>query len=101
MKAVDFFDKIEEHEELEGLGVTDKAAVVRHIPTGLKTSVGIDDVADSDWDILEEIITGKREPDVLKHMTRVVGYFSTTNNWNKSKIGELKDRQKGNYAIEG
>ena len=32
-------------------------------------------------------------------MTRIVGYFSRVNNWNKSKLGELKDRQKGQYKI--
>ncbi len=33
-------------------------------------------------------------------VTRIVGYFSRINNWNKSKIGELKDRQRGNYRPE-
>jgi len=32
-------------------------------------------------------------------LTRVVGYFSRVNNWNKSKIGELKDRRSGNYSF--
>jgi len=32
-------------------------------------------------------------------LTRIVGYFSRVNNWNKSKHGELKDRQKGNYSV--
>ena len=32
-------------------------------------------------------------------MTRVVGYFSRVHNWNSSKIGELKDRHKGNYSV--
>jgi ribonucleoside-triphosphate reductase len=32
-------------------------------------------------------------------MTRIVGYFSRVNNWNKSKLGELKDRHKGNYSV--
>ncbi|NLE54976.1 MAG: hypothetical protein GX617_08575, partial [Lentisphaerae bacterium] len=33
--------------------------------------------------------------------TRVVGYFSKIQNWNKSKrYGELVARQKGQYAIE-
>ncbi len=32
-------------------------------------------------------------------MTRVVGYFSRIPNWNKSKIGELKDRRRGNYSV--
>lgn len=33
-------------------------------------------------------------------LTRIVGYFSRTSNWNKSKIGELKDRRRGNYRVE-
>jgi len=32
-------------------------------------------------------------------ITRIVGYFSRITNWNKSKLGELKDRHKGNYAV--
>jgi ribonucleoside-triphosphate reductase len=32
-------------------------------------------------------------------ITRVVGYFSRIHNWNKSKIAELRDRQKGNYSV--
>ncbi|MCK4401484.1 anaerobic ribonucleoside-triphosphate reductase [bacterium] len=32
-------------------------------------------------------------------ITRIVGYFSRVNNWNKSKLGELRDRQKGEYKI--
>ena len=33
--------------------------------------------------------------------TRVVGYFSKIENWNKSKAeGELEDRHKGNYLVE-
>ena len=35
----------------------------------------------------------------VRHMTRIVGYFSNTRNWNQSKIGELKDRHKGNYGV--
>ncbi|HUT79728.1 MAG TPA: anaerobic ribonucleoside-triphosphate reductase [Candidatus Bathyarchaeia archaeon] len=30
-------------------------------------------------------------------MSRVVGYFSVIENWNKSKKEELKRRQEGNY----
>ena len=32
-------------------------------------------------------------------LTRIVGYFSRIKNWNKSKLGELKDRHKGNYHV--
>lgn len=32
-------------------------------------------------------------------ITRIVGYFSRIKNWNRSKIGELKDRHRGDYAV--
>ncbi len=32
-------------------------------------------------------------------VTRIVGYYSKINNWNKNKIGELKDRRSGEYQI--
>ena len=35
----------------------------------------------------------------LLGVTRIVGYYSRVQNWNKSKIGELQDRHKGNYAV--
>ena len=36
--------------------------------------------------------------DVIQ-MTRIVGYYSRVSNWNASKLGELKDRQKGRYVV--
>ncbi len=32
-------------------------------------------------------------------LTRIVGYFSRVDNWNKSKRGELKDRHEGDYSV--
>jgi len=32
-------------------------------------------------------------------ITRIVGYYSKISNWNKNKIGELKDRKSGKYQI--
>jgi len=32
-------------------------------------------------------------------VSRIVGYFSRINNWNKSKKSEFKARQQGNYII--
>jgi len=32
-------------------------------------------------------------------ITRIVGYYSRVDNWNLSKVGELKDRHKGNYKL--
>lgn len=48
------------------------------------------------WPTLEkQIIQGKN----VHHLSRVVGYFSRIENWNKSKRGELKDRQRGDYQV--
>ncbi len=33
-------------------------------------------------------------------ISRVVGYFSRIDQWNKSKIGELKARRRGDYSIK-
>jgi hypothetical protein len=59
--------------------------------------------------LLNEVDTGKIEaPKCHKcgsedtiGITRVVGYNSRINGWNKSKLGELMDRQKGNYEFGG
>ncbi|MDK1030378.1 MAG: anaerobic ribonucleoside-triphosphate reductase [Planctomycetia bacterium] len=32
-------------------------------------------------------------------LTRIVGYFSRITNWNKSKLGELRDRHRGDYSV--
>lgn len=32
-------------------------------------------------------------------ITRIVGYYSRVNNWNKSKQAELADRHKGSYKL--
>jgi hypothetical protein len=32
-------------------------------------------------------------------ITRIVGYYSRVNNWNKSKRAELVDRHKGSYKL--
>ena len=99
MKLEDFFDRVEEHETLKGYYIGDTYVVVKHHNT--YTELGLDAIIKNSWELLEEVLLGKREPHVLYHMSRVVGYYSRTDNWNKSKIGELKDRHKGNYTLEG
>ncbi|MHC4871173.1 MAG: hypothetical protein ACYTFY_04960 [Planctomycetota bacterium] len=105
MELVKFYEEVESHEDLRGLAVDMEAndgegkLAVEHVPSKLATVVPAEAVEKAEWDVLEEIFTCKRDPQVLYHMTRVVGYYSRVENWNKSKIGELGDRQKGNYAI--
>ncbi|MCJ7814137.1 MAG: anaerobic ribonucleoside-triphosphate reductase, partial [Candidatus Atribacteria bacterium] len=48
---------------------------------------------------LQENCNGCGSEDVYG-VTRIVGYYSKITNWNKNKIGELKDRHSGNYKIK-
>lgn len=48
---------------------------------------------------LFDVLDGKREATVMTGITRIIGYFSAVKNWNKGKLGELKDRQAGNYKV--
>ena len=36
----------------------------------------------------------------ISRVTRIVGYYSVVENWNKSKKEELKARQRGTYFVE-
>ena len=35
----------------------------------------------------------------VHHITRIVGYYSRVQNWNPSKLGELKGRHAGSYGV--
>lgn len=48
-----------------------------------------------------DVINGTRNAIVCEGVTRIVGYYSRTHNWNKSKIGELRDRKGVNYTLTG
>jgi hypothetical protein len=57
------------------------------------------------WKALEETEPAKLLAAIVHgrnvvHVTRIVGYMSHTHNWNKSKLGELKDRRKGDYSFK-
>lgn len=54
---------------------------------------------DSNWKQIVAVFLDKREARILSHLTRVVGYYSQTHNWNDSKIGELRDRRAGDYSL--
>ncbi|MHC4915474.1 MAG: hypothetical protein ACYTGB_08275 [Planctomycetota bacterium] len=106
MDASEFFDRVEAHPELEGAGIEEgesgdgDAIYVTHVPSGEKFRVLLSAVLEQPWEAIESILTGKREPKVLSHMTRVVGYFSRIENWNRSKVGELRERHQGDYSLK-
>ena len=107
MDIKEFYARVEAHPDMQGLGLEDAsedqgdgpAALVLHKPSDSKYRILLSTVEKEDWGTLEAIITGKREALVLDHMSRVVGYFSRIQNWNRSKLGELRDRQAGKYRV--
>lgn len=71
---------------------------------GAYVEVSIDEIVKkiTDHDKAQEflrVIQNDRAPIVLNGITRIVGYYSRVNNWNKSKVGELRDRANGRYGL--
>ena len=66
--------------------------------TDKKYEIRKDILESTDYENLISVLSW-RDAVVVDGITRIVGYFSKISNWNKSKIGELDDRRKGNYKI--
>jgi hypothetical protein len=107
MKLEDFLSGIQSHDQLSCAGVVsadqpgDDFLLVTGRTTGARFKVLVTTILDQPWAVLEGILTGKRNAIVMDHVTRIVGYYSKVRNWNKSKVGELHDRQAGNYRVSG
>ena len=99
MTTDEFFDMVENHTDLRGVGLSDTAAVVEHIPTQIYTSITLKGIAEIPENDMIDVLTMQREPEAVITMARVVGYYSRVDNWNQSKLGELRDRKKGNYTV--
>jgi len=100
-----FYRRVVDHPELEWLGSVEgrtpekDAVLVRCAPTGYAFSVTIPAIADNDWQVLEDVLFSRRSARIMTHVTRIVGYYSQIQNWNHSKVAELRDRHKGNYGV--
>jgi len=74
-----------EHEGVSGIAIRKDENKIFISDEGIETQ---------DWEKIKKGI-----PD-LTYMSRIVGYYSRINNWNKSKLGELKDRHTGDYVVK-
>lgn len=99
MEANVFFENVERDNNLIGVGVTDVSVLVSNKTNKVTFNIPFSTVNESSWETLEEILSGKREPTVLHHISRIVGYFSTVDNWNASKKQEFSARQRGQYNV--
>ena len=105
MQIKEFFHQVEANgwDWAAGEYESRKGYFVRNLSSSVYTEKGLQPpcvhyseqaIKDNDWPLL------KRQMPDLTYVTRVVGYYSRINNWNLSKLGELKDRRIGDYAVE-
>ena len=66
---------------------------------GIYIEVPIKEVIGKPLDQLMDVLNLKRKDVTLEGVTRIVGYYSRVSNWNKSKVGELRDRSQRNYNV--
>lgn len=100
MCKADFWQYIEAHSDIQILALNNDALLLRNALTGRFYRVAYATLMDIDARELHEILSGVREPNALTTITRIVGYYSKTMNWNRSKLGELEDRRRGDYVFE-
>ena len=104
MNGRDFFDGVAAHDELNWLGAKTNddgvdCVYVAHKRLGSKTEIPIAEVIASAAQDLIDVLLGRRDAKVMRHVTRIVGYYSELQNWNGSKLAELADRHKGEYGL--
>jgi hypothetical protein len=100
MTVQEFIEELRKQPEVEVTSENEQGrVVVRHKPSDTHTHIAHAIIPNEKWNVLWEIIIGERLINPLYHVTRIIGYFSRVENWNKSKVGELDDRRKGDYGI--
>jgi hypothetical protein len=101
MTGADFLAAVDAHPKLEWVGCLEGRTPAGDevlVRNGRLMAVPVSAVLASDWRNLEAVLTG-REPCVLHHVTRITGYFSRVENWNRSAVAGLKDRHRGDYSL--
>jgi len=114
-KIGDFVEKVEDSERFEVVGLDrvgekDEVFVLSDTTKkdgiyGRYIEVGVEEILTAPLKDIWDVIANNRKKIVLEGVTRIVGYYSRTNNWNKSKVGELRDRiisrADGGYGFNG
>jgi hypothetical protein len=100
-----FSEAIERHEyleidgDIEGEGLSTHCLQILNHDKKLAYVITLEAILKQDLAaVIRALETGIKNP--LYGVTRIVGYYSRINNWNKSKLGELQDRHVGNYSVK-
>ena len=105
MKLDEFYEAVNVDPELvawdlvRGKQPDDTMVVVKCLRDEQYVKFKLPAVIENDWETLRALALGELDTAPLYHVTRVVGYYARIENMNQSKIGEIKDRRKGDYAI--
>ena len=111
-KIGEFVEKVEGSERFEVVGTDkDDSVLVLSDTTkkdgiyGRYIEIGVKEVLTAPLKDIWDVIANNRKKLVCHGVTRIVGYYSRTHNWNKSKVGELRDRivsrEHGGYGFNG
>ncbi len=69
----------------------DEGVYIRNKRYDTKVHASYEAIAKHDWPAIKAVTVGGRD---VSHITRVTGYFTIVEGWNKGKIGELRDRNR-------
>ncbi len=95
-----FLDTIKSSSVLYLIEETDEGCGIENRVTGVCYQMVWEALANKqNFKAIMDTLHGKREARPLRHMSRVCGYFSQIENWNKSKLGELRLRKAGQYKL--
>jgi hypothetical protein len=98
-----FLRNVREHHSLHfGRGPRDDRIYVIYLgPDKARVGWELDPatIREHSWETLSAVLTGKRRPEIMSHLTRIVGYYSNMRNWNPSKLAEARDRARGAYVV--
>ena len=105
MDPREFYRNVQEHESLEWLGAregktpVEDEVIVKYSTTGARFAILISAIKENPWEELFDVLVGKRQPNIMAHISRVVGYYAFFHNMNRSKQQEVIDRRRGNYTL--
>jgi len=103
MNARHFWDAVEAHPQLEIVGMDSdplEVHVARHTSDGtFVIGLSMRSIPANSWKRLEAVLMAREDGIILRHITRVTGYYAYLQNWNRSKLRENEDRHAGQYAL--
>lgn len=99
-QLIESVNRCTELEWLETPAAEAERIYVRHVPTGGKFEIAIEEaLKNKSFEAMLGVFRGEREARPLTHVSRIVGYYSQIENWNPSKLSELEDRHRGDYSL--